>query len=138
MAYGRHLFGVFNVDVPTEKVHLMIKKSAMVLALIMLALIVWVLFFDAGSTHIAINGQEITGPLKGTIGAGGVIVGLIALFCAAIFLLFVFAGIGVVILGGVIFVALIVAAMTFPFLLFLLLPLAIVWAFIAFILSIGK
>jgi len=116
----------------------MAKKAAIALALIMLALVAWGLFFEAGSTKIIIDGQELTGPLKGTIGAAGLIVGLIALFCAAIFLLFVFAGIGVFILGGVIVAALIVAAIAFPFLLFLFLPLAIVWAFIAIILSIGK
>ena len=69
--------------------------------------------------------------LKGTIGAAGLIVGLIALFCAAIFLLFVFAGIGILILGGVIVVGLILAASAFPFLLIVLLPLAVVWLFIA-------
>lgn len=59
------------------------------------------------------------------------VVGLIALFCAAIFLLFVFAGIGIFILGGVIVAGLIMAGFTFPLLLVLLLPLAIVWLFIA-------
>ena len=116
----------------------MAKKAAIALALIMLALVAWGLFFEAGSTKIIIDGQELAGPLKGTIGAAGFIVGLIALFCAAIFLLFVFAGIGVFILGGLIVVGLIVAAIAFPLLLFLFLPLAIVWAFIAIIQGTGK
>jgi hypothetical protein len=109
----------------------MAKKVAVLLAVIMLALVGWALFIEAGSTSIVINGQEITGPLKGTIGAAGLIVGLIALFCGAIFLLFVFAGIGVFVLGGVIVVGLIVAGIAFPLLLLLLVPLAIVWGFIA-------
>ena len=116
----------------------MARKVAIALALIMLALVAWGLFFEAGSTKIIIDGQELTAPLKGTIGAAGLIVGLTALFCTAIFLLFVFAGIGVFILGGVIVVGLIVAAIAFQFLLFLLLPLAVVWAFIAIIRSTGK
>jgi hypothetical protein len=116
----------------------MAKKAAIALAFAMLVIVAWGLFFEAGSTRIIIDGQELTGPLKGTIGAAGLIVGLIALFCAAIVLLFVFAGIGVFILGGVIVVGLIVAAIAFPFLLFLFLPLAIVWAFIAIIRSMGK
>jgi hypothetical protein len=111
----------------------MAKITAIVLALIMLAVVVWGLFFEAGATHIVINGQELTGPLKGTIGAAGLVVGLIALFCAAIFLLFVFAGIGIFVLGGVIVAGLIVAGFAFPFLLVLLMPLAILWAFIALI-----
>jgi hypothetical protein len=109
----------------------MTRKAAIILALAMLAIVAWGLFFEAGSTRIIINGQEIVGPLKGTIGAAGFIIGLIALFCAAIFLLFVFAGIGIFILGGAIAVGLVLAGITFPFLLVLLFPLAIVWVFIA-------
>ena len=105
--------------------------AALALALGMLAIVIWGLFFEAGSTTIIIDGHQLTGPLKGTIGAAGLIVGLIALFCAAIFLLFVFAGIGILILGGVIVVGLILAASAFPFLLIVLLPLAVVWLFIA-------
>jgi len=106
-------------------------KTAIILAFIMLAIVAWGLFFEAGSTRIAINGQELAGPLKGTIGAAGFIVSLIAFFCAAILLLFVFAGIGIFILGGVIVIGLIFAGLAFPFLLVLLLPLTLVWLFIA-------
>ncbi len=109
----------------------MAKKVAIVLAFFMLVIVAWGLFFEAGSTRIIINGQELIGPFKGAVGAAGLIIGLIALFCAAIFLLFVFAGIGIFILGGVIVVGLILAGFAFPFLLVLLLPLAIVWIFIA-------
>lgn len=109
----------------------MAKKAAIALAFVMLVIVAWGLFFEAGSTRIIINGQELVGPLKGTIGAAGFIIGLIALFCAAIFLLFVLAGIGIFILGGVIVAGLILAGFAFPFLFVLLLPLAIVWVFIA-------
>jgi hypothetical protein len=111
----------------------MARKTAIALALIVLAFVAWGLFFEAGSTRIIIDGQELTGPLKGTIGAAGLIVGLVILFCAAIILLFVFAGIGVIVLGCVIAAGLILAGFAFPFLLALLLPLAIVWVFIAII-----
>jgi len=109
----------------------MAKKAAIALAIAMLIVVAWSLLFGAGSTKIIINGRELVGPLNGTIGAAGLIIGLIALFCAAIFLLFVFAGIGIFILGGVIVAGLVLTGFAFPFLLFLLLPLAIVWAFIA-------
>ena len=109
----------------------MIKKMAIVLAIIMLAMVAWAVFIDAGSTRIVINGQELVGPLKGAIGAAGLVIGMTALFCAAIFLLFVFAGIGMFILGGVIIAGLILAGFAFPLLLLLLLPLALVWLFIA-------
>ncbi len=109
----------------------MARKAAIILAIVMLAIVAWGLLFEAGSTRIIINGHELIGPLKGAVGAAGLVVGLIALFCAAIFLLFVFAGIGIFILGGVIVAGLIMAGFTFPLLLVLLLPLAIVWLFIA-------
>lgn len=110
----------------------MTRKAAIVLAFVMLAIVAWGLFFEAGATRIIINGQELVGPLRGAVGAAGLIIGLIALFCAAIVLLFVFAGVGIFILGGVIVAGLILAGFVFPVLLFLLLPLSIVWLFIAF------
>jgi len=107
------------------------KKAAITLAIAMLIFVAWGLFFEAGSTRIIVNGQEIVGPLKGSIGVAGLIVGMIALFCAAIFLLFVFAGVGIFILGAVILAGLLFAGLAFPLLLVMLLPLAIVWMFIA-------
>ena len=109
----------------------MTKKVAIALAVIMLAIVAWGLLVEGGATRIIVNGQELTGPLKGAIGAAGLIVASIALFCAAIFLVFVFAGIGLFVLGCVILGGLILVGLTFPFLLLLLIPLAIVWVFIA-------
>jgi len=116
----------------------MSRKAAIALALIMLAIVAWALISEAGSTRIVINGRELTGPLGGAVGAAGLIVGLIALFCAAIFMLFVFAGVGIFILGGVIVAGLILAGTAFPLLLVLLLPLAMVWAFIAITRKTGR
>jgi hypothetical protein len=59
------------------------------------------------------------------------IVASVALFCAAIFLLFVVAGVGLFVLGCVIAVGLILALLAFPYLLLVLFPLAIVWLFVA-------
>lgn len=109
----------------------MAKKSAIALVILMLVVAAWGVFFEAGSTRIIINGQELLGPLKGTVGAAGLIIGLTALFCAAIVLLFVFAGIGIFILGGVVLAGLLLTGLAFPLLLVLLLPLALVWVFIA-------
>lgn len=112
----------------------MTKRLAIVLAVIMLGLVFWGLVFGTG-IHIVIDGQELTGPFKGVVGAGGLVVAMIGLFCAAIFLTFVFAGVGMIILGVVILVVLVVAGISLPFLLVLLIPLAIVWGFIALIKS---
>jgi len=109
----------------------MTKKMAIALAVVMLAIVAWGVFVEGGATRIIINGQELTGPFKGAIGAAGLIVGSVALFCGAIFLLFVVAGVGLFVLGGVIAVGLILSGLMFPYLLLVLIPLAIVWVFIA-------
>jgi hypothetical protein len=109
----------------------MARKLAIVLAITILALVVWGLFFENNATTIVINGQQVTGPLKGAIGAGGMVVALIGLFCVAILSVFIFAGLGVIILGGLILFGVILASFAFPFLLPLLIPLAVVWGFIA-------
>lgn len=115
----------------------MARKTAIALALIMLAVVAWGIFYEAGSTRVIINGEELAWPLEGTIGAAGFVVALTALFCAAILLLFVFAGAGILALGAVIVLGLVVATIAFPLILLLLLPLAIVWAFIAIMRSAG-
>jgi hypothetical protein len=106
---------------------------AIALALIMLAIVAWGLLLEGGATSIVINGHELTTPLKGIVGVAGLIVASIALFCAAIFLVFVFAGLGLFVLGCVLLLGLILAGFAFPFLLLLLVPLAIVWVFVALI-----
>jgi hypothetical protein len=107
------------------------KKLALVLAILMLAAFAWMVLFAGDTTRIIINGQELTGPIKGAAGAAGLVAGLVALFCAAILLAFVVAGIGVFILGAVVAAGLLVAWFAFPLLLLLLLPLAVVWLFVA-------
>ena len=112
----------------------MAKKLAIALALFMLAIVVWGLFFENNAITIVINGQQVTGPLKGAIGAGGMVVALIALFCAATLSVFVFAGIGIMFLGLLVLGGVILAGLAFPFLLPVIIPLAIVWGFVALVL----
>ncbi len=109
----------------------MARKLAIILAISMLAFVVWGLFFENNATTIIINGQPVTGPLKGAIGAGGMVVALIALFCVATLMVFIFAGLGIIVLGGLLVLGMILAGVAFPFLLPLLVPLAVVWGFIA-------
>ena len=109
----------------------MAKKLAIPLTVLMLGVVAWGLFLERDAVTIVINGQQVTGPLKDAIGAGGLVVALIALFCAATLLVFVFAGIGLLVLGGAVFVGLILTGLAFPFLLPVLIPLAIVWGFVA-------
>jgi hypothetical protein len=109
----------------------MARTLAIALALLMLVIVGWALFAGSNAVTIVVNGQEVAGPLKGAIGIGGLVVALIALVCAAILLAFVFAGIGVIVLGLVVLAGLLLALLAFPFLLPVLVPLAIVWAFVA-------
>jgi hypothetical protein len=109
----------------------MTKKMAIALAVVMLAIVAWGVFVEGGATRIIIDGQELTGPFKGAIGAAGMIVASVALFCAAIFLVFVVAGFGLFVLGCVIAFGLILSGLAFPYMLLVLIPLAIVWLFIA-------
>jgi len=109
----------------------MTRKLAIALAISILALVVWGLFFENNVITIVVNGQQVSGPLKGAIGVGGMLVALIGLFCVAILSVFVLAGLGVMVMGGLILFGVILAGFAFPFLLPVLIPLAVVWGFIA-------
>ena len=109
----------------------MARKIALVFVVVLLAVVVWAVFFENNSMTIVINGQQVTGPLEGVIGVGGMIVALIAFFCAATLLMFVFAGVGVVVLGLLLLGGLILAASASPVLLVLTVPVAIVWLVVA-------
>ena len=91
----------------------------------------WGLLVESNSFSFVVDGQPVTGPLKGVVGAAGLVAALIASFCAAIILLFAFAGTAMIVLGGVVFAGMIVALIIFPFLWPLLIPLALLWLFVA-------
>jgi hypothetical protein len=50
---------------------LVAKKLAIALAVLMLAIVAWGLFLESNAVTIVINGQQVTGPLKGVIPGGG-------------------------------------------------------------------
>ena len=106
------------------------KNVALVLVLVVLALLAWVLL---SSSHVVVtvNGQPLSGPMQLAAEGWGVLVAVVALFCAAILLAFVFAGIGLLVLGALVFAGVLLAWLAFPFLLPLLIPLVIVWLFVA-------
>jgi len=106
-----------------------IRRLALVLAVFMIVFLAWALFIGSDVVSITINGREITGPFSTLIGVWSFILTLVILFCVAILLAFVFAGVGLIILGCLAFVGLILAAIASPFLLPLLIPLFIVWVF---------
>ena len=109
----------------------MVRKLALILAILMIVLLGWSLLGPAAQVSVSINGCEITGPLGAAVGLWGLILTTVVLFCVAILLAFVFAGVGLVIVGCLVLVGLILAAVSLPFLLPLIIPLFIVWVFCA-------
>jgi len=49
---------------------LMAKKTALALAALMLAIVAWGLLLESNAVTIVINGQQVSGLLKGAIGVG--------------------------------------------------------------------
>lgn len=97
----------------------------------MLIFLAWSLLGLSTDVSFTINGHEITGPLDAVIGLWELVLTTVVLFCVAILLAFVFAGVGLVILGSLSFVAVILTAVALPFMLPLIIPLFIVWIFCA-------
>jgi hypothetical protein len=106
------------------------KKVALLLIVLLVGLLGWGLI-HAGDISVTVNGQELNGPMKVALGGWGFLVSTVVGFCVAILLVFVLAGIGLVILGSLLLAGLVLVAVLFPVLLPLLLPLFIVWAFVA-------
>lgn len=107
----------------------MIRRLALILAILMVAILAWALIAGAGGISVTVDGQQIGGPLGLAISAWGLLLAAVILFCVAILLAFVFAGVGLIVLGCFVLVGLILAAVAFPFLLPVLIPLFLVWLF---------
>lgn len=106
------------------------KNVAVVLVILLLGLLAWVLF-RSSDVSIIVNGQKLVGPAKVAAEGWGVLVAIVSFFCAAILLVFVFAGSGLIVLGALVIAALLAAWFAFPFMLPLLIPLFLVWVVVA-------
>ena len=105
------------------------KKLALISVLILSFVCAWGLL--SSDVSITVNGQQFQGPFETIVGGWGLIIATVAIFCAAILMAFVLAGVGLVILGVLALVGFLLLAAVFPFLLPVLIPLLIVWAFCA-------
>src|SRR5205814_6343138 len=110
---------------------------AVFLALVLLAGIAWMLF-QSSDISIVVNGHKLVGPATFAAEGWGVLVAIVALFCVAILLAFVFAGLGLLLLGGLVLAGMAAAWLAFPFLLPLLVPLLVVWLFIAVVRALAR
>lgn len=109
----------------------MIKNMVSILVILMIILLAWVLYSSTTDVSIIINGKPFAGPLAPAVGVWKLMLAIVILFSVAILLAFVFAGVGLIILGVLTLVGLILVAVALPFLLPLFIPLFIVWAFCA-------
>ncbi len=106
------------------------KRIALILIALLIGWLSWWLI-QSGHFTVTVNGHALSGPMDAVLGGWGLLVTIIVLFCVAILLAFIFAGVGLAILGILLFVTMIFLAAATPLLLPLLIPLFIVWAFIA-------
>jgi hypothetical protein len=108
----------------------MLKSVAITLVIVLFGLLAWVAF-QSSDISIIVNGQKLAGPAKLAAEGWGLLVGMIVLFCAATLLVFVVAGTGLIVLAALVLAGFLVLWLAFPFLLPLLVPLFIVWIFVA-------
>lgn len=98
--------------------------------MLLVALLAWMLF-QSSDVSIVVNGHRLAGPAKLAAEGWGILVAIVTLFCAAILLVFVFAGISLIALGALVLAGFVAAWLAFPFLLPVLVPLLVVWLFVA-------
>jgi hypothetical protein len=106
------------------------RNVAIALVLALIALLAWVMLRTSDIT-VVVDGQRLGGPMELAAKGWGLLVAVVVLSCAAILLTFVFAGIALILLGALVLASLVALALAFPFLLPLLIPLFVVWVFVA-------
>lgn len=106
------------------------KNIAIVLVVVVLGILAWVLLHSS-NIAVTVNGHKLVGSAKLAAEGWGVLVGIVSLFCAAILLVFVSAGTGLIFLGVLVIAGFVAAWSAFPFLLPLVVPLFLVWIFVA-------
>lgn len=111
------------------------KKYAPYIILFLVALIAWDMFADASSFHMDIDGDEFDGPLGALLGllfgSLGLIIGTVVALCVGALLVVVFAGVGVLLMGGLALAACVGLLAVSPLLLPILIPVAIIWFFVS-------
>ncbi|MDQ1814469.1 hypothetical protein RBA41_14250 [Massilia sp. CCM 9210] len=107
------------------------KKYAPLLLLFLFIMVAWEAMVGPSGMSVNIDGDELHGPAAALVGmlfAGGglLIAGIVMLFVGVVLAL-VFAGLGVLAVGGLALGAVVLAVMVSPLLLPLAIPLAIIW-----------
>jgi hypothetical protein len=107
------------------------KKTAAFVILFLFALLLWNVFASSGDMVVNVDGDEIDGPLGALLAmlfaGGGTLIAALAMLVVAAVLAVVFAGVGIILIGGLGIGAVVLALAVSPLLLPLLLPLAVIW-----------
>jgi hypothetical protein len=107
------------------------KKTAAFVILFLFALLLWNVFASSGDMVVNVDGDEIDGPLGALLAmlfaGGGTLIAALAMLVVAAVLAVVFAGVGIILIGGLGIGAAVLALAVSPLLLPLLLPLAVIW-----------
>lgn len=104
------------------------KKIAPYIILFLFALVAWEALVEPYGVNVVFDGD---GPLEAmlavVLAGGGLVIGVLAALIAAVVVAVVFAGLGLLAVAGLVLAAVVVVAVVAPFLLPVLIPLAIVW-----------
>jgi hypothetical protein len=108
------------------------KKTATFLIVFLFALLLWNVFaFGLGDMSVNIDGDEFDGPLGALLSmlfaGGGTLLAVLVMAVVGVVLAVVFAGVGIILLGGLGIGAVVLALAISPLLLPLLVPLAVIW-----------
>ncbi|MFC5549926.1 hypothetical protein [Massilia aerilata] len=107
------------------------KKTAYFVIAFLFALLLWNVFAFGGDSVVSIDGDEFDGPLGALIAmlfaGGGTLIAMLVLLVVGVVLAVVFAGVGIILIGGLGIGAVVLALAISPLLLPLLLPLALIW-----------
>jgi DNA-binding transcriptional LysR family regulator len=86
---------------------------------------------DTSDMVVNIDGEEFSGPMGALLGLvfGGIglLIGAVVVTCVAVFVGFLMAGLGILMVAGLALAAVIMAAVVAPLTLPLLIPVAIIW-----------
>jgi hypothetical protein len=110
------------------------KKTATFLIVFLFALLLWNVFafgLNGGDMVFNVDGDEFDGPLGALLSilfaGGGTLLAILVMTVVGVVLAVVFAGVGIILLGGLGIGAVVLALAISPLLLPLLLPLAVIW-----------
>lgn len=106
-------------------------KKLLAIALIALLAIAALNTLDTGDMVVHLGDEDFDGPLGVllgiTFGGLGLLIGTVVVVCVAIFLGFLFAGLGILLVAGLALLAVGLVALMSPLMLPVLIPAAIIW-----------